>query len=97
MHDSLFRHFAVKGVIVEDDQPDTDVDVILNFGVEAIDEYNEVIERVDKADFRNTQIKTKRGQLLVVGDGEFSGEYMLGKKLKSNGYIEAREITRKAA
>jgi len=96
MHDALFRHFGVAGLLVdkEGSVEDIDVTVIMNFGVESVDEYGEVVDRVDKADFRNTLVMTKRGQRLTVTQGEFTGNYTLGRKLKSNGYLESREIVR---
>jgi len=95
MHESLFRHFGVAGTLVSD-LGTTDVTVILEFGVEELDEFNEVVGRVDKVSVRNQEATTLKGQKLRVLAGEFSGYYTLGRKLKSNGYIEVREIVRLA-
>lgn len=94
MHEVLFRHFGGKGVLSNKEGQAMEVDVILRFGVDDIDEFNEVVERVDKVSFKASQVGSLKGQTLTVATGEFTGKYDLGRKLRSNGYMESRELVR---
>ena len=98
MHDVLFRHFGVTGQLIDKESytPTSTVDAVLDFGVEDLDEYNEVVGRLDKVSIKSTQEIPTRGQILVVETGEFAGRYVIGRKLRSNGYIQSFEISRAA-
>lgn len=80
--------------MIDSKSDSTEVTVIMDFGVDELDEYNEVVGRIDKATFKSSEVKPIRGNRIEVFSAEFSGTYVLGKKLKSNGYVEAREIVR---
>jgi len=98
MHEALFRHFGVTGSIVdkEDVSVNPSVESILNFGVDEFDEYNEVVGRVDKVTFRSDVVLPIRGQIIIVPTGEFTGRYVIGRKLRSNGFVQSFEISRAA-
>lgn len=97
LHDSLFRQFGVAGVVTHKDTSTTAVEVVVRFGVDAIDEYGEVMEKIDRAMFRASVVTTKQGEILTVSTGEFAGVYELGRMLKNNGYVIGRVITKQSS
>lgn len=94
MHKSLFRTFGVDGTLIADNAMETPVVVIVNFGVDEIDEFNEVVGRIDKATFDIDSVNPKKGERLVIPAGKFSGQYLLARKIKTSAYVEVREIVR---
>jgi len=97
MHNDLFTEFGEQGVVTHSDDSTTDVLVVMAFGVDEVDAYNEVVDRVDKASFRRVDVTVKMNEMLTVATGEFAGTYNIGKKLESNGFVEGREIVRSTA
>lgn len=97
MHNDLFTEFGEQGVVTHSDDSTTDVLVVMAFGVDEVDAYNEVVDRVDKASFRRVDVTVKMNEMLTVATGEFAGVYNIGKKLESNGFVEGREIVRSTA
>jgi len=99
MYESLFRHFSVAGILVSGSEfePVTEpVRVIIEFGVDEIDEYNQLVGRVDKVSFKNP-VSPSRGNRIDVSEGDFAGKYTIGRKLENNGYISAFTIARVSA
>ncbi|RLC08112.1 MAG: hypothetical protein DRI24_23855 [Deltaproteobacteria bacterium] len=94
MHDDLFDAFAEQVIVTDKDGVRLEVDAVLSFGVEAVDDFNEVVERVDKASFRTSEYTYKRGDIMEITSEVWAGLYELGKRLESNGFVSGFEITR---
>lgn len=96
MHDVLFDSFSIKVDVVDKHANETfGVEAVIAFGTDDIDEYGEVVGRVDQVSFRTSVYKGGHGTVMTVSGGEFAGVYNLGKTLESNGYVSSYEITRR--
>ena len=94
MHDTLFDTFSNKVVVTDKYGVESNADAVIAFGTDELDEYNEVVGRVDKASFRSSSGKFVHGDIMQIPTGEWAGHYILGRTVESNGYVTGYEITR---
>ncbi len=95
MHKSLFKGFAVPCVVNHVDSTTTTCRVVVARDVDEVDEFNQVVRRMDVGRFLSDEVEAKKRDILVIADGEYSGEYGIGKEIENNGFIFSRELTRR--